>query len=99
MIKKLLPNVPRSAGFAVNPLRARSWSFAVRLLLLGLLAGPAFAQAPASQAVEMADALRADGKIWVVVGVFAIVTLGVLIYIFRLESKVTKLEERMRKQE
>lgn len=60
----------------------------------------AFAQAPAAQpTVEMADTLRADGKIWVVVGVFAIVTLGVLLYLFRLEGHVTKLEKRMRKEE
>ena len=60
----------------------------------------AFAQAPAAQpAIEMADTLRADGKIWVVAGVFAIVTLGVLLYLFRLEGHVTKLEKRMRNEE
>ena len=80
----LLDRVPRRLflTFAV-------WAFALT----------AFAQAPAAQpAVEMADTLRADGKIWVVVGVFAIVTLGVLLYLFRLESHVTKLEKRMRKE-
>ena len=82
--KMLLDRVPRRLflTFAV-------WAFALT----------AFAQAPAAQpAVEMADTLRADGKIWVVVGVFAIVTLGVLLYLFRLESHVTKLEKRMRKE-
>lgn len=53
------------------------------------------AQASTAQPnVEMADSLRADGKIWVVAGVFAIVTLGMLLYLFRLESKVTGLEKR-----
>ncbi len=67
---------------------------------LALLAFPAWAQAPTAQpAVEMADALRADGKIWVVAGVFAIITLGMLVYLFRLEGKVTRLEKRMRNEE
>ena len=46
--------------------------------------------------VEMADAMRADGKIWVVAGVFAIVTLGTLLYLLRLERKVKELEKRVR---
>ena len=46
--------------------------------------------------VEMADAMRADGKIFVVAGVFGIITLGVLVYLFRLEGKVTRLEKRLK---
>ena len=75
----------------------RSRSFAIRLLAALLLALPAVAQTPAAQPVEMADALRTDGKIWVVAGVFAIVTLGVLLYLFRLESKVKEMEQRLGK--
>ncbi|MBC7449580.1 MAG: CcmD family protein [Hymenobacteraceae bacterium] len=68
------------------------------LLVFGLaVLAPAFGQvAGAPPTVEMADALRADGKIWVVAGVFAIITLGVLVYLFRLEGKVTTLEKRVR---
>ena len=74
-----------------------------RRLVFTLIAGlllvlPGLAQTGAAPpAVEMADTLRADGKIWVVAGVFAIVTLGVLLYLFRLESKVKELEQRLGK--
>ena len=78
----------------IRKMRSKFW------LLLAVARLPtlvATAQAPAAQpAVEMADALRADGKIWVVVGVFALITLGVLFYLFRLDGKVTELERRVR---
>jgi uncharacterized integral membrane protein len=43
--------------------------------------------------VEMADALRQEGKFWVVVCVIAVVTAGILLYLFMLDKKVTKLEK------
>lgn len=43
--------------------------------------------------VEMADALRADGKFWVVVAVMAVITIGIMIYLFLLDRKVRKLEQ------
>jgi CcmD family protein len=42
--------------------------------------------------VEMADGFRADGKIYVVVAVIAIVLVGLLAYLFSLDRKVSKLE-------
>lgn len=42
--------------------------------------------------VEMADRFRADGKIYVVVAVIAVVLLGLLAYLFSLDRKVSKLE-------
>ncbi len=81
----------------IKKMRSKFWLLLAVALLPTLVAS---AQAPAARpAVEMADALRADGKIWVVVGVFAIITLGVLLYLFRLEGKVTKLEKRMRNED
>ena len=62
-------------------------------LLLFLLTLTGLAQAPAGQP-EMADALRADGKFWVVVVVVAIVTLGMFGYLIRLDGKIRRLEER-----
>jgi len=44
--------------------------------------------------VEMADGLRADGKFWVVILVIAAVTIGIMIYLFMLDKKVRKLEEK-----
>jgi len=43
--------------------------------------------------VEMADAFRSEGKIYVVVGVALILLLGVFVMLFRLEKKVSKLEK------
>lgn len=76
-----------------NPMR-NSWpSRALALLLpLLLLAGAALAQAPAPDQPEMADALRQSGKIYVVVLVIVIILSGLLLYLVRLDRKVSRLE-------
>lgn len=43
----------------------------------------------------MADQLRADGKIWVVVLVLAVVFAGIITYLIRLDRQVSKLEKEM----
>ena len=51
----------------------------------------------AETAPEMADALRADGKIWVVVAVLATIFAGLLAWLIRTDRKLTRLEkERLR---
>jgi hypothetical protein len=67
------------------------------LLLLTLLTLPEvlLAQAAVGSDVEMADRLRADGKIWVVVAVVAIVFTGIVINMVRLDSKVSKIEKEL----
>jgi CcmD family protein len=74
--------------------KKNNWlSRAVALLLpLLLLGGAALAQAPAAQP-EMADALRASGKIYVVVLVLVIIVVGLLVYLVRLDGKVGRLEK------
>ncbi len=52
-----------------------------------------FAQNPASQETEMADLMRSNGKIYVVVGVMLTILAGLIIYLIRLDRKITKLEE------
>jgi len=47
--------------------------------------------------VEMADRLRADGKIWVVVAVIAATFFGIIAYLTRLDSKISKLEKELKK--
>ena len=66
----------------------------ISLILLTLLAvsGNLFAQA-GDTSVEMADKLRADGKIWVVVAVVAVVFAGLAINLFRIDSKLKKIEK------
>ncbi|OIN58136.1 CcmD family protein [Arsenicibacter rosenii] len=46
--------------------------------------------------VEMADQLRADGKIWVVVAVIALVFAGIITYLIRLDRQVGKLEKEVK---
>lgn len=58
-------------------------------LLLAML--QSFAQE--TQKVEMADALRSSGKIYVVVGVIAVIFLGIATYLFYMERRLSKLEK------
>lgn len=43
--------------------------------------------------VEMADVMRSNGKIYVVVGVVAIVFAGLIIFMVNTERKISKLEQ------
>ena len=60
-------------------------SFTVTMLLLII---PTFAQE-----VEMADAFRSEGKIYVVVLVMSIVTVGLFGYLFYLDKKISAREK------
>lgn len=78
-----------------NPMRNSWLSRGLALLPLLLLAGAALAQVPtplAADQPEMADALRASGKIYVVVLVIVIILSGLLLYLVRLDRKVSRLE-------
>jgi hypothetical protein len=55
------------------------------LLLLSLTA-------MAQPEVEMADTMRSEGKIYVVVGIILIVLVGLILYLFLMDRKVKKLE-------
>ena len=52
-----------------------------------------YAQSSADGSIEMADRLKADGKIYVVVGVVLIILIGLLLYVFRLDRKISRLEK------
>ena len=69
------------------------------LLFLPLLfaASAAFAQVSSAEP-EMTDALRASGKIYVVVLVLVIIVTGLLIYLVRLDGKVSHLEEEVQRE-
>ncbi|WP_081643196.1 CcmD family protein [Sphingobacterium paucimobilis] len=47
-----------------------------------------------SSDIEMAEGLRSSGKIWVVVLVLLTIVVGVFVYLFTIDRKVTKLEKR-----
>ena len=49
-----------------------------------------------TDSVEMADQLRADGKIWVVVLVIAVVFAGIVAYLVRLDRQLSKVEKEVK---
>lgn len=61
-------------------------------LTLLLVSGNLMAQT-ADTSVEMADRLRADGKIWVVVAVIAVVFTGIAVNMLRIDSRLKKIEK------
>lgn len=61
-------------------------------LLLTLISIASFAQ-NGNSGIEMADALRGSGKIYVVVGVIAIIFIGIIIYLVSIDKKLSKLEK------
>jgi CcmD family protein len=42
---------------------------------------------------EMADIMRRDGKIYVVVAVILVIFIGIVLYLVRLDRKISKLEK------
>jgi hypothetical protein len=63
-------------------------------LAIGLLINLSLmAQDPSSQAVEMADALRQSGKIYVVIACIVLIFVGLLLFLFRIDKKIKTLEE------
>lgn len=50
-----------------------------------------------SNGVEMADALRGSGKIYVVVLVISVIFIGLAIYLFTIDSRLKKIEKQNNK--
>jgi CcmD family protein len=50
-------------------------------------------QAQPGQDVEMADALRSSGKIYVVIGTIVIVFAGLAVYLFSIDRRLKKIEK------
>ena len=42
---------------------------------------------------EMADVMRTNGKIYVVVGVLLIILLGIIVYLITLDRKIQRIEK------
>lgn len=63
---------------------------ALSILLSG--STPSWAQ-DTQRTVEMADTMRSNGKIYVVVAVMATILAGLLFYIVRIDRRVTRLEK------
>jgi CcmD family protein len=65
------------------------------LLLLALSPSFGFAQ----DSIEMADTMRSNGKIYVVVGVLLVIFIGIATYILMLDRRLSKLEKVLKKKE
>ena len=63
------------------------------LCLLTFVVQWAFAQEPTAASVEMADLLRSSGKIYVVIGTISVVFIGLAIYLFSIDKRLSKLEK------
>ena len=48
-----------------------------------------------AQDAEMADVMRSNGKIYVIVGIILIVLVGLIAYLFVLDRKITRLENKL----
>lgn len=54
------------------------------------------AQQTVDSGVEMADTMRADGKIYVVVAVIVVVLTGLIVYLVTLDRKIGRLEKEIK---
>lgn len=68
------------------------YSLAVLFLLMTLMSA---AQETMEAGPQMADTFRADGKIYVVITVIAIVFVSIVAFLVTLERKIKKLETRL----
>lgn len=62
-------------------------------ILLLVLGFPLLAQQAQPDGIEMADALRSSGKIYVVVAVLVLIMTGLFLYLAGLDRKIGKLEK------
>lgn len=54
---------------------------------------PVTASDYSNNSVEMADQMRADGKIYVLVGIITIIFIGITVYLVNTDRKISKLEK------
>ena len=50
----------------------------------------------AAQEVEMADTMRSNGNIYVLVGIILVVLLGFFVYLISLDRKIGKIERKLK---
>ncbi len=70
----------------------KNWMKLLPNLILMLSAWPALA----SDDVEMADVMRSNGKIYVVVAVFVVLLAGLVIYLISVERSIGRVEKKMK---
>lgn len=48
-----------------------------------------------NNAVEMADLMRSEGKIYVLVGIILIIFIGIIVYLFTIDRKISQVEKNL----
>lgn len=74
----------------------KGWKQIVAVMLTLLNVSVVMAQDSSATAIEMADKMRAEGKIYVVVLVVAIVFTGLIIFAVLTDRKVSSLERQVK---
>jgi hypothetical protein len=69
--------------------KLRKLSILFPILLIQMVA---HAQEGSANKVEMADTMRSNGKIYVVVAVCLTILIGLILYLVRIERKIAKIE-------
>jgi branched-subunit amino acid permease len=59
----------------------------VLMLMLGLV------MKAQDEKAEMADTMRSNGRIYVVVAVVVLILIGLILYLIRLDKKITRMEK------
>jgi CcmD family protein len=49
----------------------------------------------ANNSVEMADLMRSEGKIYVLVGIIVIVFVGIIVYLISTDRKISQIEKNL----
>lgn len=73
-------------------------TFAIFLFSLGALAQekiPVKDSDYANNSVEMADLMRSEGKIYVLVGIIVIIFIGIIVYLISVERKISQIEKNL----
>ncbi len=65
----------------------------IRMVFVVLLTFAGYAS-PAQAQVEMADTLRSEGKIYVVVAILLVIFIGIIYYLITIDRKVSRLENK-----
>jgi hypothetical protein len=63
--------------------------------IISSAAGILLASSSYAQEVEMADTMRSEGKIYVVVAILTVILLGLVTYLITIDRKVARLEKKL----
>ena len=76
----------------------RNWSKWLMTLLV-LLAGPLSAMAEEAEESAVVEMLYASGKIYTVTAVISIILLGIFVFMFMVDRKVSRMEKKLESSE